>query len=72
MQIFVMIPSGKTISLQVEYNDTIVNVKREIFDREGIPPNHQRLIYAGKLLENSRTLHDYNIDKASSLFLICF
>jgi ubiquitin C len=70
MQIFVRTLTGKTMTFEVQANETMQDIKKKIADREGIPPDQQRLLFVGKELKDDTTLQDHGIQKESTIHLI--
>ena len=70
MQLFIRRLSGKVSQLNVEPTDTVMSLKQKIQDKEGIPPDQQRLIFVGKQLEDERMLWTYGLEENSALILV--
>lgn len=70
MQLFVKTLTGKTVSIEVEEGESIEDVKAKISEKEGIPPEQQRLIFGGQQLQDSKTLDDYDVGDDSTLHLV--
>ena len=70
MQLFVKTLTGKTVSIEVEENESIEDVKAKISAKEGIPPEQQRLIFGGQQLQDAKTLGDYDVGDDATLHLV--
>lgn len=70
MQLFVKTLTGKTVSIEVEEGESIEDVKAKIAEKEGIPPEQQRLIFGGQQLQDAKTLDDYDVGDDATLHLV--
>ncbi|KAL7543922.1 hypothetical protein ACHAXR_013301 [Thalassiosira sp. AJA248-18] len=70
MQLFVKTLTGKTVSIEIEEGESIEDVKAKIAEKEGIPPEQQRIIFGGQQLQDGKTVDDYNIGDDATLHLV--